>query len=108
MTSLNVGLLRHRHARFDACGTRATGFSETTSNFVKQAMCPLFGFRSPHRGNKNSAPDELPPLHSMISSARACGCHTPAQWWNAINIVWLARVAPRVGMSSTQQKNALI
>ena len=63
MTSLNVGLLRHRHARFDACGTRATGFSETTSNFVKQAMCPLFGFRSPHRENQNSAPEELPPLH---------------------------------------------
>ena len=35
MTSLDVGLLRNRHARFDACETRATGFSETTSNFVK-------------------------------------------------------------------------
>jgi hypothetical protein len=37
--------------------------SQTTSNFVKQAMCPIFGFRSPHRENQNSAPEELPPLH---------------------------------------------
>jgi hypothetical protein len=63
MTSLDVGILRNRHARFDPCETRATAFSETTSNFVKYAVCPLFGFRSPLRGNKSSAPEELPPLH---------------------------------------------
>jgi UTP:GlnB (protein PII) uridylyltransferase len=49
MTGLNAGFLPNRHARFDACETRATAFPETNSNSV------------------------LPPLRSMIPSTLARG-----------------------------------